>query len=213
MPSSNRFLLFQCCFGLSLIFVSGSATFAQQEATVTRIEEDWELLVNTSDPETSAPQITTIMTPSSATSDQYFVFNLNHSTSPDYEKGGMQLHSWLPGDLHTFNESTTHVPLAANNELVKWTQRMVLQNGTVTMSVHNGTGATWGNFGDNQALSLSFDTNLENLNDYLGTDSVNFSSVGFAANRVSRLTLKSVRWYSGDSLVKEMTVSVKVHGE
>src|SRR5262245_39739481 len=61
---------------------------------VVMLEEDWELNIKESDSAVAAPQVVTVMTPFGDNPDVYFVFEINHRTTPNYLPGGMEVEVW-----------------------------------------------------------------------------------------------------------------------
>jgi hypothetical protein len=132
------------------------------------------------------------------------VFELNHATQPGFEAGGLQLQTWY-GD--SFIYSSRHmqaVSLDTPNEIITFTMAMTLSDRWLKFEIENGSSPTWGAFGKglNGNLKQWWYSSLENLNQYNPQNSVDNSRVGFASYRVKKLQLKSVRYYSGDTLVR-----------
>ncbi len=79
---------------MSMTLLSTSAVKAQNPQPIVRIEEDWFLQINNPDAGNDAPQIINVISPTSLLSDLHAILELNHSTLPDYQSGGMQLQVW-----------------------------------------------------------------------------------------------------------------------
>lgn len=183
---------------------------AQEQAAVTRVEEDWELVVAQPDPDTTAPQVTCVISPSGNLDGHYASVELNHQTQPDFASGGVHLQSWSGEDpLGTYTSSQTGL-LNLESETVTWTQSMELVGSALKFSVE-GDSATWGHFGGGEELKANVGSSLENLNDYRPDTSVANSGVGFASNRVTRLVLKEVRYYSAQGLLLSDTTERVVY--
>ena len=70
------------------------------------IEEHWELLVGGPEADRSAPKVTMVMSPTSDLQCDYYIFNLNHWSYPEFAAVGEQVTvtvtmayqdaSWLP---------------------------------------------------------------------------------------------------------------------
>ena len=179
--------------------------------TIVRVEEDWELVVQLPEVNTDAPQITCAISPGGDLFGVYAAFELNHHTQPDYAAGGLQLQLWnsgLPVASASFPNQTL---LQQESETIRWTQRMRLADGRLTVEVVGGTSSTWGSFGDQRNLKLTLETQLGSLIGYRPSFSVDHSGVGYAGNRVTSLKLREVRWYTADGLVARDTSDRVVH--
>lgn len=170
---------------------------------VTRVEEDWELVVEVPEPDQEAPQITTVISPYSHLDNQHSVFEINHATQPNYSVGGLQLQVWSGEDLIDHRRQRASVLLRTADEKVTWTSSMTLLDdfNWLRFEISNGQSTTWGTFGNNSELRRGTESSLHRLNGYSPAVSVENSRVGFASNRVKKLTLKKVRYYSDGELV------------
>lgn len=185
-------------FAMMAVFVLPALCSAQQ---VDRIEEDWELIVGEPDSATNAPQVTCMMSPSNSAGEFYATFELNYQSSPEFVPGGMQLQTWnyeCPISTHKFPNGAQ---MSAYNETVTWTQRMSLSVCSLTFEVLGGSSTTWGNFGGQGYLRANAESCFGSLGGYNPATSVANSGVSYASNRVVRLALKEVRYYSGSQLV------------
>jgi hypothetical protein len=165
---------------------------------VTRVEEDWELVVGEPDVANCGPQITTVMSPMIEAPWIVLTFNLNYCDDP-FAKGGMQIRLWSNKRVLT-QRSLHEGQMTAANETVRWTQSIDLSDGVLTMEVKNGQSATWGTFGGEE-LRLQVATSLANLDGYRVSESVTNSGCGYQSNRVQGMSLKRVRYFVGDELV------------
>lgn len=188
--------------GVLGLFLSsvGPASAEETGGKVIAIEEDWELVLKEPDEETEAPQVTCILAPSNSDNDVFAAFNLNHKSYPAYDAGGLHLQLWdddRPLGSATFASDAL---LKTNNEVIRWTSRMRLDDGKLYFEIVSGSSTTWGDFGSAGTLQVSFATEAENLNQYDPQTSVANSGVGYAGNRVASLKLKAVRkaMHSGD---------------
>jgi len=174
---------------------------AAEPLVVVRVEEDWELVVATPNPTSTAPQVTCALSPTSDVDAVYAAFELNHQSQPAFTPGGMQLQIWnneTPVSSHKFPQAGQ---MATPNETVRWTQTMALESGTLQFEITGGTSTTWGNFGGQGYLKAAVNTNLTDLNAYDPAVSVSNSGIGYAANRVEKLALKQVRVTLADGQV------------
>lgn len=197
--------------GAFTLLLAGVPTSAQGPATpITKVEEDWELVVGEPDPDNNAPQVFVVNTPTGNLESSYSVFEINNLSLPDYYGGGLQLQSWW-GETNT--SSIHHSSLrtmATTGETVTFTTQMRIQGGTIRYRVKNGVSTTWGAFGGT-GLSITRSTSLNDLSAYSPEHSATNSRVGFSGNRVQKLELKRVRYYSGFDLVSTQELSRVVH--
>jgi len=193
---------------LASLGLAATATAQGPSSAVFSVQEDWELVVGDPDPLSNAPQVTCVISPVGNVDSLHAAFELNHQTEPAYEAGGLQLQVW-EGEEHLNTKwFPEHNQLATSDEVVQWTQQLVLAGGELTFEVTSGESTTWGSFGGK--LRTTVGSTLANLNDYDPEVSVANSGVGFAGNRVVSLVLKRVRWYAADGtiLVEDNTLRV-----
>jgi hypothetical protein len=188
------------------IFLPASQASATDGVNVVRIEEDWELIVATPEVSSNSPQVVCAMSPSGGDDGDYMAFELNHQSQPGYATGGLHLHAWegehLLSSAHT-QESTS---MLHNQEQVTWTQTMTLANGMLVYEIVQGTSETWGAFGNGE-LKVSVRSNMGSLNSYDVEATLAGSGVGFGANRVTSLKLKTVRLTLSNGDVLEVPVN------
>jgi len=193
---------------LATLGLAATATAQGPSSAVFSVQEDWELVVGDPDPLSNAPQVTCVISPVGNVDSLHAAFELNHQTEPAYEAGGLQLQVW-EGEEHLNTKwFPEHNQLATSDEVVQWTQQLVLAGGELTFEVTSGESTTWGSFGGK--LRTTVGSTLANLNEYDPEVSVANSGVGFAGNRVVSLVLKRVRWYAADGtlLVEDNTLRV-----
>ena len=195
---------------LALICQIASATAQSPPTAVFSVQEDWELVVGDPDPVSNAPQVTCVISPVGNVDSLHAAFELNHQTEPAYEAGGLQLQVW-EGEQHLNTKwFPEHNQLGTDDEVVQWTQQLVLVGGELTFEVTAGESTTWGSFGGK--LRTTVGSTLANLDEYDPEVSVANSGVGFAGNRVVSLVLKRVRWYAADgALLTEDATPRVVH--
>jgi hypothetical protein len=187
--------------GLALSVVGSNQLFAQTSPQVVQVEEDWELVVHNPDSGNVAPQVTCTISPNLHLNGLYSTFELNHKTVPAFAGGGLHLQTWVGEHNLTRKSHSNSDALASSGETVSWTSRMSVQSNAMTFAIVNGSSTTWGTFGTGTTLTSSYGTSLTNLNSYSSQLSVQNSGVGFAANRVSSLVLKRVRYTLSDGTV------------
>ena len=182
------------CFFSGFVVIASPHALAESPLAVTGVEEDWELVVGTPDPNSSGPQITCSIAPRADDDTLYAAFELNHRTLPEFARGGMQLQVWSGSFNVENNPYPHHQIMSASGETVRWTMSMRLVGDNLTFEVKQGESSTWGSFGGQGYLRASVPCDASNLNFYSADDSVQNSGVGFASNRVQSLILKRVRY-------------------
>jgi hypothetical protein len=194
---------------LAMLALAGSIGLGQTSSTSNppdQVEEDWQVVIASPNPDESGPQLTTCMSPASDGSTPFVAFDLNYRDYPSFQPGGLQAKVYSNGTVTasvTDSSSQGEDLLQTPNETITWTQRMSLTAGnTVTYSVVIGKSTAWGAFGPGQGLDpVSFTAPITSLAAYSPTTSVAKSGVGWQSNRVSQMTLLRVRYYSGGQLI------------
>lgn len=167
---------------------------------IDRVEEDWELVIRTTDVPAAGPQITTTMCPGPIEDHPDVNFNLNYREGGTFAAGGLQVEIFEGKDLLIAASARTE-PLATENETITWTQKLTLSGGTVAYQVKSGRSTTWGDFGGDE-LSVTFASALSDLGSYSPDVSMNKSGVGWQSDHVASMKLVRVRYYSGDTLLR-----------
>lgn len=188
----------------AVLAVLGSATlwpsFASAPVSdpVLRVEEDWELVVNEPNNDTTAPQFHTVMSPLPDLSSFYEQTLWNYRETPDFVPGGVQLHSYK-GETMLRKRSIEYGTLSTTAETITWTQSLETDGATLTFSITDGTSTTWGSFGRDMNISTS--AGLAQLNEYSPDVSASNSCITFGSNRVQSLAIKRVRYYGASGLL------------
>jgi len=178
---------------------------------IVAVEEDWELQLANPDPASDAPQVTCVMSTTGDTNGLHATFELNHRTQPDFAPGGMQIQIWNGEDLVTSKSAYEDGLLNHDGEVVRWTQRLSVADGSLTFQVSSGESESWGNFGGNDELKKVVTTTDDSLAGYTPTVSTNDSGVGYAGHRVGKLVLKEVRYYTAEGLASTDSEDKVVH--
>lgn len=167
--------------------------------TYVRIEEDWELVLNTPDLSFPAPQIVIAMKPS-VHSTKTAMFLVNHHDSPQFQAGGGQIQIWDDDVLRSY-KSFAGPTLIREGERVTWTQYMTRANGRFHFGLKAVEGEAWGtNTADTLGGPISFSDWRHVFDDYSSDNSVEAATITFADERVNSLRLVRVRKYkSGDT--------------
>jgi hypothetical protein len=164
-----------------------------QWADVTKIEEDWELVIGTPDAGVAAPQTTCTIAPAGNLNGLHATLELNLRSQPSFSPGGVQLQLWNGEQLLATRTYVNYSALSTANETITWTQVVRKNGANLIFEVSTGSSNTWGDFGGEGYLRASVDGSLLNLDTYSPDVSVANSGIGFAANRVQSLKLKQVR--------------------
>jgi hypothetical protein len=180
---------------------------------IVAIEEHWELTVGEPDAGSSGPQVCMVMSPTSDLDSDYFMFTVNHRSSPEYFPGGVQVQQWNGENLIDSREGSQSETLHHNDETVRWVQRTEINGSSLTFEIHSGESTSWGEFGGNGQLRMVIATHLTTLNGYRPAISLGESGVSFAGNRVRSLTLTKLRWYDSTGQVYELNAPIDVDAD
>lgn len=173
------------------------------------VEEHWQLSIGEPDAESSAPQVSMVMSPFSDLDHDFFIFTLNHQSYPDFRPGGLQVQHWNSDGAESHAEDEGGC-LIHSNEVITWVQRLSIADGTVTYEILHGDSETWGDFGGTGQLQSSFASPLTNLNQYDPGLSISESGVNYAGNRVTSLILTRLRWATAQGDVYELQAPIDV---
>jgi hypothetical protein len=194
----------------SIVLWSAAPALADSPKVI-QIEEQWELVVGEPDTGLSAPQATMVMSPTGNLDSTYFLFTLNCRNLPDYQPGGVQVQHWEGDSVVDSGTGSVAGPLSQSGDTVSWTQRVTLNNGTLTFEVVDGSSDSWGHFGNEASLKLTSETSLQSLNSYKPAISLTESQIGYADNRVKSLTLKKLVWLTDDGQTHQLTAPIDIH--
>lgn len=192
---------------------------------ILRVEEDWELAIETPDPNADCPQIVTVFGPTNANFGTHTLFELNHGTLPRFQQGGMQIQVWWADWLVGYKSQFAPTELSTASEVIRYTTVTNLNphnndnsdtasnsyQNTLDLKIINGQSETWGTFGDTSDLSIRLYTNRDDLNPYDPYNSIRHSRVTFGANRVNRFVRTQIRFYDKDGLFLTNSDDIYVH--
>jgi hypothetical protein len=188
-----------------------AAASAQTEADIVRVEEDWEMVVATPDPDSDGPQVTCAISPTGDLGSLHSAFELNQRSLPSFQAGGLQLQLWDGERPVAQSQSRNAALMRTDGESVRWTQSMRLTEGHLVFEILEGASTTWGTFGGHGYLRATADPAVTNLNAYRPEVSVANSGIGYAGNRVQSLTLKRVRYYTATGQMTEDAAERVLH--
>jgi len=185
------------------VFSLPAISWGRGDSDIVQIEEEWELKVLSPEPSLEAPQVSTWMSPTPTLDGIHFGMDFNHTNHNEDSKGGLQTKA-LDGDALMDEKITSEsTKLEHEGEVVRWKQVMSLHDGRLYFSIKDGTSQSFGAFGGS-GTRVSVNATVSNLNQYSPQSSMEWSGVGFAANRVSYLRLVRVRKLDGQGNVTEV---------
>jgi len=170
---------------------------------IVRVEEDWELVVSTPDPDTDGPQVICVSSPGEGMNSLHANFELNLRSLPGFAPGGLQLQVWNGETPVGQSQAPNTAVMRTPGETVRWTQTMQLSGGMLTFEIVGGSSTTWESFGGQGYLKANVATSLADLSGYSPQVSATYSGVSYASNRVASLVLKRVRMISQNGQVLE----------
>lgn len=169
--------------------------------SINGVEEDWQLIIATPSAASGAPQAGTYMNPAGVSSTHFVFFELNYRDQPSFQGGGLEVVAWGDSSHPDDYASQNSALCQTNNEIITWTQRMVLPGTGGNYQIVGGKSITWGNFGDGSNLAVSFPTSTTSFSGYSPAISLADSGVSFAGNIVTSMTFIQVRYCEGPSLI------------
>ena len=181
--------------GLILAGISQPIYSQENPPRIIRVEEDWELIVSTPDPNRDSPQISTWMSPTKSLGGDYFGVDINHAQRAGHAGGGLQTKRMNGSQLIDDRCENIGVKLQVEGETIRWTQLLAIIEQDVVFAVKNGKSRSWGDFGGPETL-IRAPLLLANLNNYDPNLTCESSGVGYALNRVASLKLLRVRLYT-----------------
>ncbi len=196
----------------ALLALSLGPAWAEEPTNVSRVEEDWVLVIGEPSVDDTSPQIMSFISPTNRIDAECAVLELNHSTQPSYLDGGIQFQRWFGDFERIWRTPHTTNRLAIPGETIQYTMRMSIESGLLKFGVRNGTSETWGTFGGTtEQWNSSVVSPYANLDAYSPAISTKYSRVGYAANRVQKFSLKEIRYYRGDELIQKDSEEKVVH--
>lgn len=174
----------------SFLALAGTAAGAEY----VRIEEDWELVLNTPDLSFPSPQIVVSMKPGSS-SEKTALFLINHHDTPTFNAGGGQIQIWDNEVLRTY-KSFAGPTLIRDGERVTWTQYMKRSDGKFYFGLSAVQGDAWGtNTAETLGGPVSWSDWKHIFDRYDSGLSRTGATITFGDERVSSLRLVQVRKY------------------
>jgi hypothetical protein len=153
------------------------------------------------------------MSPYSDLDQGYFGFTLNHSVSPSYGPGGMQVLQYSGNEIVSYRDGVHSSTLSSYGDVVRWRQRMTASSGMITFEIEQGTSATWGEFGGQGFLKEVMSSGPSNLDQYRPRLSPIESSINFAGNRVASLRLMKLEYFLSDGRTVTFEAPIDIDGD
>lgn len=205
----NRRSFLASTAGLSAVLFCGRAK--ANTTDIIRVEQDWYLEIDEPDQNTISPQIITIFGPRNPLTGLHAVYEINHSTMPDFSEGGMQLQAWSANSLVGYKSQFAPEKLSVNGEVITYTTATEVQtDGRIRLEVVSGVSETWGTFDGDRALRIRLYSEINDLNDWNPANSIQHSRVGYGANRVTMFKRTAIRYFNRDGLDHTTTEDVVV---
>ncbi len=180
---------------------------ADGEGNIIMVEEDWRLVLNEPGEQINAPQFHTGVGPDWDPSGTYAQLLWNYREDPEYAPGGVQLEGWA-NDERIQLASVGDTPLSNFAETITWTQRLGVDGQQLTFQIMNGQSTSWGSFGPNMTVQMSYAT--AHLNQYSPLVSRWRSGVTYGLNRVNSLVITEVRRYTASGLYSRDTTPIVI---
>ena len=188
------------CIGMTVLSTS---SLGGTEPVITRIEEDWVLVVRTPNVAKTAPQLLNVISPVANVSSVHAILEINHSTQPEFTAGGLQLQGWNGDTLTGFHHGSPAGALRFDNEIIRYTLRMEIGDDKLTVEVVNGRSDSWGAFGGKGILKTHMKCDVNDLSRYSPQFSADRSRVGYGGRRVDRFYLDRTRYFSDAKLIRQ----------
>jgi hypothetical protein len=162
------------------------------------IDQDWELVVGTPDPDHCSPQIFALLYPASG-GDFSCQFLINYCDQPDFSAGGVQIQIWQDTSVLDGEDNAPNQAVLQNvNETITFTLRMQLVKGNLQFSAVNVSSASWGDV-NNLFTSVPYAQN--SLASYSTADTLANSGILLGSNRVTSLRITQVRKTNSSGIV------------
>jgi hypothetical protein len=196
---------------MALAVFSWAGAIDTASAQVTYIEEDWVVEIATPDPIEQAPQIITALSSTNRLEDVHAMFEMNHSTLPDYQAGGMSLQIWSSDTNLDYMVHPKKGNLNTPDEVITYKMTMKVSDGVIRFEIKDGHSTTWGDWGIG-GFHLSVSTEQTEFPNYSPDTSLANSKVGYAKHRVKKFSMKEVRYYNAaGQLLQTDTTERVVH--
>lgn len=192
---------------LFTLFCAAITTTHLNAADIIKIEEDWELVLTEPDTNKYSPQINLFLAPFGNDLQRYFQLQFNHAAQDDFSGGGFRVAAMIGETNYDQARGNALGALSYNQDIVRWTSVIAIQNGEYLFAVKNGSCQSWGTFGGPEYLVRMPSGENASLEAYAPQNSVDLIDIGFGKNRVTSLKLLRVRQYDTDGQVNTIDVN------
>jgi hypothetical protein len=127
------------CSLLSITQISTTCLGQEISDQIMRIEEDWEFVVDNPNPSVNTPEVCCVFGLDNPETGVHALFELNHSTFPNFSAGGLQLQAWNGEKLIGYRVNDPRGQLEYQNETVAFTTVIKLSMKRLEMSISNGS--------------------------------------------------------------------------
>jgi len=165
---------------------------ASADGPYARIEQDWELVLNTPDLSFPSPQIVIPMKSWPGSSKTAY-FLVNHHDYPEFQAGGGQIQLWN-GSTQLATKSFEGPTLIRDGEVVTWTQYVERKDGKLKFGLSAVQGEAWGtNTADTLGGPVEIPDSISSFAAYETSYSAENAVITFGDERVHSLKLVAVR--------------------
>ncbi len=178
------------------------------EPAIWKIEEDWEMVISEPDPSIYSPQVTFFTSPSTEIGDTYFQLQMNYEADTGFSAGGFHVAAVQGDSIVDEERSDSRITLATNNDRIRWTNVMAVVENKLLFAVKDGHGDEWGDFGGPEYLVRLVPAPVEDLSRYHHQQSLDSVDIGFGANRVQSVTLRRVRVFHTNGVVRSFELGL-----
>ncbi|HEX4589221.1 MAG TPA: hypothetical protein VH120_04790 [Gemmataceae bacterium] len=193
---SCRLAAFVGALVVSTVFAPAPAA-AQASKAVTRIEQDWTIVVGNPDPTSGMPQLALRLKPDPAVNVGGLLL-LNYVDQPSFSTGGTQLQLWNGATCLAYQTNGSQTLGKQVSERITFTLFMEVDGTNLTFGFTNMK--SW-SFGNNNNQTLTTPSTTTSLPNYATSDTASKSVILVGSEQVSSMTINAVRYYSGKSLV------------
>jgi len=162
------------------------------------IRADWEIQFSTLNRKSTTPQIIAVMSPDGTVNGDYMILELNHSSLPNFSKGGLQIQIWN----YDQEQSWSDVYFAGkecqtDTERIRFTMEMKLVDDVNSKTgkrlwfrVLNLESTTWGRIATFSEFGIA--TQLTSLNAFSANQCLADSGINAGASQVDYMKIDSV---------------------
>ncbi|MCC9644247.1 hypothetical protein LOC71_18375 [Rhodopirellula sp. JC740] len=200
----KRFVIavFAICLGTSNIVLH-----AEDSKNIYYIEENWELVLGEPDPKINSPQVSFFVYPDSGDESRYFELQLNYAADATYSSGGFRVTAASNDQIVDHERGGNFQNWTVANDRIQWTTVMAVQDSRYLFAIKNGQSSDWGSFGGPDYLVEMPHGSGKRLSNYHPDKSLANVDIGFGANRVDSILLKSVRVIYSDGSQEHVSVN------